>query len=354
MPSLFRLNANTIYGRISRDDGKPETLQFDVFRGGERVPHNIVFLDEFTFQIALPPSLRIAEGPSIIVRFAGTDRSVPISTDLQGFVNNVNECRNGHVLGSPIFLNTFVKAQPRTIVPQRLIEHVAGTGDQDSYRSIAISTVMDMLMFGLFDQASKVVDIGCGCGRLGSVIASVLDPRAGGHYTGFDIWKDGIKWARRNVAYYYPHASFNIIGRHNAYDAHAAYKIDLPDASQDAAIATSLFTHLRAEAASKYASELGRVLRPGGKAYVTFFASKEVFRSFGDPTQTEEDSYGIYYANKIAEDTFADEDRVTEMFESNNLSVLGIKYGHWRKIELPHRDYGCGQDVFILKRKEAA
>ena len=124
----------------------------------------------------------------------------------------------------------------------------------------------------------------------------------------------------------------------------------MPDASQDAAVATSVFTHLRAKPANDYAAEIARILRPGGKAYTTFLASKDVYRSFNIPTPAEEDEYAIYFVNVRQEDTFTDEDRVVEMFERHGLMVLGVKYGNWRGVRMPGRGYEGHQDVFILRR----
>jgi ubiquinone/menaquinone biosynthesis C-methylase UbiE len=276
---------------------------------------------------------------------------VPIGTDLRGFVNNVNECGFGQFLENPLFYRAFVHSLPRINIPQHFIDYVAGGGDQDSYRLLGIATILDILSFGVIDSSSnKVLDLGCGCGRMGAVISAILDPATGGACSGFDIWSEGIAWARKNIGSLYPHASFNVLGDHRGYDALVAYKIDLPDASQDAVIATSVFTHLRAAPADAYASEIARVLRSGGKAYVTFFASKEVYRGFNMPQKPEEDAYAINYVNVQAEDTFTDEDKVVEMFNKHSLTVLGMKYGNWRHSQFPHRGIGGGQDVFILRR----
>ncbi|MGH9675575.1 MAG: class I SAM-dependent methyltransferase, partial [Candidatus Acidiferrum sp.] len=329
---LTGLCKNIIHGQLSHQEDVA-SLKFDVFRDGNQIEHEIVDnLDNAgTFQIVLPVSMRAADGPSINVKFAKTERPVPIGPDLMGFVNNINECRFGHLLQHPLFYRSFVHSQPRMEIPQHFIDHVAGTGDQELYRLKGIAVTIDILNFGVIDAPSnKVIDLGCGCGRVGGVIASVLDPAAGGAYFGFDIWTEGVTWAQENLTKYYPHASFKILGGHDGYDAHVSYRIDLPDASQDAAIATSVFTHLRAKPANDYAAEIARILRPGGKAYTTFFASKDVYRSFNMPQPAEEDEYAINFVNVHQEDTFTDEDRVVEMFERYGLKVLGVKYGNWR------------------------
>ncbi|MGH6837837.1 MAG: class I SAM-dependent methyltransferase [Methylocella sp.] len=274
---LTGMRKNIIQGQVLHQEDVA-SLKFDVFRDGEQIEHEIIDdLDKGTFQIVLPVSMLVADGPSINVKFAKTEQPVPIGPDLMGFINNINECRFGHLMMNPLFYRSFVHSYPRVEIPQHFIEHVAGTGGEELYRLIGIGATIDILNFGVIDAPSnKVIDLGCGCGRVGAVLASVLDPAAGGAYFGFDIWTEGVTWAKENWTKYYPHASFKILGGHPGYDAQASYRLDLPDASQDAAIATSVFTHLRAKPANDYAAEIARVLRPGGKAYTTFLASKDV------------------------------------------------------------------------------
>jgi SAM-dependent methyltransferase len=352
MPVLTSLNKNVIFGRMNSNENSA-FLNFNVFRNGDAIAALTVDLpaNVHSFQIVLPDSMRAADGASINVKFAGTDRLVPIAPDLKGFVNNVSEYGIGTILDDPLFYRLFVNSRPRIEIPQHFIDHVAGGGDQESYRSLGIATMIDILQFGIINSASdKVFDLGCGCGRMGILISSMLDPAIGGAYFGFDVWREGIAWAQENITTAYPHASFRALGKHDSYDAQVSYRIDLPDASQDAVVATSVFTHLRSKPADAYAAEIARVLRQEGKAYITFFASKEVYRALNIPATPEEDDYAINFVNALAEDTFADEDKVIAMFERHRLKVLGIKYGNWRHGQYPYRGMGGGQDVFILRR----
>jgi SAM-dependent methyltransferase len=66
-------------------------------------------------------------------------------------------------------------------------------------------------------------------------------------------------------------ARFRPAGREPAERARFPYD----DAAFDFAFATSVFTHLRPEAADRYLAETARVLRPGGRALLTFFLAGE-------------------------------------------------------------------------------
>jgi len=54
------------------------------------------------------------------------------------------------------------------------------------------------------------------------------------------------------------------------------------DSSFDVVVATSLFTHLLAEAAARYMTEVARVLRPGGRCLTTFFLLCDESRAPGE------------------------------------------------------------------------
>jgi len=344
---LIGIDGNILTGR--RQD-LFEPIRLSLFRGGEPISAGVE-VDGLNFKVVLPAAFSITDGPSLIVKFAGTDIYVPIDPDLAGFINNTNECGFGHIMEYDLFYKVYTLEKPQLLIPQKFIDHVAGGGTQIEYRLLSLATIIDLINFRVVNSAAnKILDLGCGCGRMAMGICPVLDPSLGGTYTGFDIWREGISWASENVTSMFPQARFQTLGEHVGYDAKVSYRLDVPDGSQDGMLATSVFTHLRFDPANHYASEIARVLKEGGKAYVTFFASKEVYRSWKMPQDPEEDDYGIHTVNVQAEDTFTDEAKVRQMFESHGLKVLGAKYGNWRGGTQPHRGVAGGQDVFILKK----
>lgn len=353
MAVLLNLHENVLRGRLLID----ESLRgFSTYRSGTAIPHELYIGqtsdDGVEFSIILPKSFNISDGPSLTVKYLGSDVYVPINDELTGFVNNVNEVGFGHIMDRDVFYRFYVHSKPSMPIPQKFIDHVAGGGAQDEYRLLGIATLLDFMAFGIIKSASdKILDLGCGCGRMASVIAPTLDQNSGGTYTGFDIWQEGVEWAQKNVTTLYPHARFVALGNHAGYDANSAYRLDVADSSQNAVISTSLFTHLRRLPAAQYAAEIARVLKPSGKAYLTFFASKDEWRSWNYPGEIEEDDYAINFKNVQAEDTFADEAKINQMLHDNGLRVVGIKYGNWRTAKQAHRGIGGGQDVFICGRR---
>jgi SAM-dependent methyltransferase len=120
----------------------------------------------------------------------------------------------------------------------------------------------------------RVLDVGCGIGRMARVLVPVLEPP--GSYDGFDIVARGITWCRLHyvdtpVPFRFHHADL----RNAAYNpggAQAAvdYRFPFADGSFDLVVATSLFTHVLAGVADRYLAEAARVLATGGRLFSTW------------------------------------------------------------------------------------
>jgi ubiquinone/menaquinone biosynthesis C-methylase UbiE len=128
----------------------------------------------------------------------------------------------------------------------------------------------------LKSENPHILDLGCGTGKMVSAVWGLLGER--GRYTGLDIDSWMIDFDRR----WYPsnRCSFIHAPVYNAmYNPkgipQSEYRLPLEDGSIDAAIAFSLFTHLRQEDAQHYFQELARLLKPGAPALFTFFLIDE-------------------------------------------------------------------------------
>lgn len=120
----------------------------------------------------------------------------------------------------------------------------------------------------------RVLDIGCGIGRVALGLTRVLS--AEGSYEGFDADGRAVRWCTENLTPRYPRFRFThaeiATARHNPRGVPAEqYRFPWADATFDFAFATSVFTHLEMGAASHYAREAHRVLRPGGALLATVF-----------------------------------------------------------------------------------
>ncbi|MEM7458115.1 MAG: class I SAM-dependent methyltransferase [Pseudomonadota bacterium] len=155
--------------------------------------------------------------------------------------------------------------------PLRML-HNSGGGD---YHQIGHHIVRKIIKRTGFASHWSVLDIGCGTGRIAGPMISRLDER--GAYTGFDVSRSAIDWARKYVApdaanVRFVHADLaNQEYNPGSSDPARLYAFPCTDESVDLGYAVSVFTHLRAPDAQAYLHQSARVLKPGGKLFLTAF-----------------------------------------------------------------------------------
>ena len=151
------------------------------------------------------------------------------------------------------------------------------------YRYHAVDFWMHALATGLITPTSRILDLGCGCGRYAVVLRRLNHKgwRFTGRYTGLDIDREMIDWCGRH----FPPARFQFVWA-NRYskvynagdtaDRAAGYRLPFADGQFDFVFSTSLFTHLLEDDARNYLAEAHRVLRPGGRMSMSVFCLDEV------------------------------------------------------------------------------
>lgn len=130
---------------------------------------------------------------------------------------------------------------------------------------------------GGLKSSDTVLDVGSGIGRMAIPLAKYLDTHKGKYY-GFDIDKRGVKWCKMNISKKYPHFNFEYVDIYNKYyNKNGKIKANefifpYKDEMFDFIFATSVFTHMLPDQVEQYLKEISRVLKPGGKVFLTFFA----------------------------------------------------------------------------------
>jgi SAM-dependent methyltransferase len=123
--------------------------------------------------------------------------------------------------------------------------------------------------------ADRVLDAGCGIGRMAIPLLTYLTPP--GRYDGFDVVPLGIDWCRERIAPRFPHFRFALADvRNDAYNPAGAipareYRFPYADGSFDFVLLASVFTHLLPDDMENYLRECARVLDVGGRLFATFF-----------------------------------------------------------------------------------
>jgi SAM-dependent methyltransferase len=161
--------------------------------------------------------------------------------------------------------------RPELTPPRRLQRRV---GDSDFHQT---GEHFDQLLgeLGVLAPSDRVLDIGCGAGRIARILARRLEPP--GSYEGFDVMRDAIGWCQRHyrdtaVPFRFRHADIqNALYNPTGTGRASEYRFPLPDSSCDLVLATSVFTHLLSDAAERYLAESARVLAHGGRLFSTWF-----------------------------------------------------------------------------------
>jgi SAM-dependent methyltransferase len=121
---------------------------------------------------------------------------------------------------------------------------------------------------------SRTLEIGCGCGRNAFALAGFLHD---GNYTGMDVERVALEGARNNPLLRQKRFSFDFLDvRNDAYNPHGRflaeeYVLPYADASFDVVFMNSVFTHMLTAEVCNYVRQIARVLRPGGRCYLTAY-----------------------------------------------------------------------------------
>jgi SAM-dependent methyltransferase len=120
----------------------------------------------------------------------------------------------------------------------------------------------------------RLLDLGCGCGRVSVPAMAFLDDS--GSYAGLDIDPECIRWCSEKIEAQDGRFSFTYLDVHSeSYNPQGTISPDgtvlpFPDGDFDRALVSSVFTHLTEAGTARYISELGRVLRPDGLVLASF------------------------------------------------------------------------------------
>lgn len=157
-------------------------------------------------------------------------------------------------------------------VPPRWLWFVGGGGD---FIGAGRRLARQIIEVTELRPDEAVLEIGCGVGRIAGPLTGHIE--ASGSYDGFDIVARAISWCQGNITPRFPNFRFTHADVYNKkYNPGgsadpARYAFPYEDATFDAVYATSVLTHMLRPEVERYIDETVRVLRPGGRAFLTFF-----------------------------------------------------------------------------------
>jgi SAM-dependent methyltransferase len=165
-----------------------------------------------------------------------------------------------------------VRGRHDPLVPPRRLTGYVGNSD---FRATGEEFLGHFRALAGLNASDRVLDVGCGIGRMARVLVGVLRPP--GSYDGFDIVSEGIAWCRERYRDTPAPFRFQHADLHNATynpagtQSPVSFAFPYPDGAFDLVLATSVFTHLLADAADHYLAEAARVTASGGRLFATWY-----------------------------------------------------------------------------------
>lgn len=229
-----------------------------------------------------------------------------------------------------------------------------GPGD---FKRLGEKLTQDFIRYGGLQNQHRVLDIGCGIGRIAIPLTKFLSKE--GSYEGFDIVEDGIDWCSERITPKFPNFKFKHIPlRNDLYNlttnSQAAQFVFPYDSNQfDFIILTSVFTHMQDKEVENYLKEIARVLKIGGKCFATFFIIDEASREYLG--QTDKPFFTHDYGHYLLHDSTVKDANIafTKSYIDQISSQAGLKISAFHPGWWAGRDKSASvdfQDVLIFEK----
>lgn len=237
------------------------------------------------------------------------------------------------------------------LTPPRRLWHLVTATSNDFHTSGA--AIRDFLVANGLERDHRVLDVGCGIGRLAVALTDYLSPQ--GAYDGFDIMPAAIRWCR-NINARHPNFRFQLVdlksdryrpsGSRRASD----FVFPYPDDAFDFVVLSSVFTHMLPADMRNYLDQIARVMKPGGRCVISYYlmtperrvavdqgSSAFSFRHVGD-------GYWAEYADLPEAVIAYDEAGVLAAFRERGFSIVNRFGGEWAHLPIQ------SQDVLVARK----
>ena len=211
-----------------------------------------------------------------------------------------------------------------------------------------------------FSPDHAVVDVGFGPGHLTRELVTFLSPQ--GSYDGIEVQRELVEDMERRYGrlpnFHFHHAdlensTYNTVGA----GAASGYRFPLEDGSADRVVLRSIVTHLEPPETDHYLAEISRVLKPGGRSYITWYLLDDesratVRRGEGEPPhplfQVDRGAHWVFTEERPLDAVAFEEQWIRDAYARHGMKILEpIHIGGWSV--RPGR-FDQHQDVVIAEK----
>jgi len=241
--------------------------------------------------------------------------------------------------------------------PEDLRVRVGPFSDAPLFERSGNDMVAEIVQLCDLQPDAVVLEVGCGCGRLARALARYLRPQ--GNYDGFDVHEPMIAWCQNNLQPHLSNFRFMHVDVYSpdqnpaGYIKASKFSFPYPDCTFDSLIVSSVFTHMFPEEIERYVSELARVLKPGGRGFLTAFLFDEAGHAAVTSGATIFDfRYPIgpcltFDREHPEQGVACQRDWLLELLDRHGLEVKLVRNGTWRSV----RSYKVSQDYITATKR---
>lgn len=236
------------------------------------------------------------------------------------------------------------------LVPPRRLQ-IAGERD---FAAVGNEYLGHLINLGKLRPDERVLEVGCGIGRIARPLSDYLGP--GATYDGIDPDARGIEWCRRayrdrpDFAFAHLDVRNERVNPEGALDA-ATLCFPYDDESMDMVLMISVLTHVLPDVLENYVREARRVLAPEGKLFATAFLLDDDARAAirdGSAAHSfiDADDHHSVVDPSLPEETVAyDEEWFLDRVATAGFKTAGIRHGTWT----PRRSGRAHHDIVVAR-----
>jgi len=245
---------------------------------------------------------------------------------------------------------------PLPLPPENLRVLVGPFSDAELFSRSGEEMIADIVALCGLTANARVLDVGCGCGRLSRALSGPLGSE--GRYEGFDVTPILIDWCKQQLEPLLPNFHFSFVDvrtpdrNPRGAIAPATFRFPFADNTFDLAIVSSVFTHMLPDEIANYVAELSRVLNPDGSCFMSVFLfDGEAALAVAEGSTIFDFRHAIgpcftFEPEHPDEGIACQKQWLLELVERNGFRIDVVQAGNWRRV----RSYQVSQDYVVARK----